>query len=96
MNTTAPETPAGYHRHPNGGGLVKNNVKVDANIYIGPNERIEDLDCYGLYALMKRKSVLMPNARIEVGALYRATSSQAPAVSRRPVMFYTAAQTGMR
>lgn len=38
--TRKSETPPGFHRHPNGGGLVANTAKVADTAYIGRNVKV--------------------------------------------------------
>ena len=33
-------TPAGFHRHPNGGGLVQDTAHVEASAFVGPNAQV--------------------------------------------------------
>jgi hypothetical protein len=37
---TLPDAPLGWHRHPNGGGLVEDTATVDDTAYVGPAARV--------------------------------------------------------
>jgi acyl-[acyl carrier protein]--UDP-N-acetylglucosamine O-acyltransferase len=59
------ETPVGWHRHPNGGGLVQDTATVADTAYVGPNAKVSD------FAIVLDSAMVRDFARVRDFAMVR-------------------------
>jgi UDP-3-O-[3-hydroxymyristoyl] glucosamine N-acyltransferase len=60
-------TPEGFHRHPNGGGIVADTATVAYTVYVGPNAQVLDNAWLSDTASVSGNAVVCGNASINRG-----------------------------